>query len=228
MDIMAKFLNPTNDLAFKRIFGTEKNKDILLHFLNDIFSRGDNLIEEVTFLNTFHEREVASNRVSIVGILCRGHDGSRFIVEMQVASEPGFEKRAQYYAAKAYIQQREKGMDYKDLKAVTFIAITGYTLFPERKDYLSHHHILDTDTHDHALQDFSFSFLELPKFNKAKDELSTMIDKWAYFFKHAEETLVRDLDIIAGKDVIIKRAYEELDQLSWNEGDLWNYEGYMR
>ena len=96
MDIMAKFLNPTNDLAFKRIFGTEKNKDILLHFLNDIFSRGDNPIEEVTFLNTFQEREVASNRVSIVDILCRGHDGSRFIVEMQVASEPGFEKRAQY------------------------------------------------------------------------------------------------------------------------------------
>jgi predicted transposase/invertase (TIGR01784 family) len=151
MDPIAKFLNPKNDLAFKRIFGTEKNKDILLHFLNDIFERKDNPIEEVTFLKTFQEPEVASNRVSIVDILCRDHQGNRFIVEMQVANEGEFEKRAQYYAAKAYIQQREKGMDYKDLKAATFLAITAYTLFPDKKAYLSHHHILDIDTHDHAL-----------------------------------------------------------------------------
>ena len=55
MSIMTKFLDPKNDLVFKRIFGTEKNKDILIHFLNDIFERQDNPIVDVTFLKTVQE-----------------------------------------------------------------------------------------------------------------------------------------------------------------------------
>lgn len=221
--MLTKFLDPKNDLAFKRIFGTEKNKDILIHFLNDIFGRTTNPIEDVTFLKPAQEPEIASQRVSIVDILCKDTKGQHFIVEMQVAHEPGFEKRAQFYAAKAYIQQREKGTDYKDLKEVTFLAITDYTLFPEEEDYLSHHHILNTKNHGRQLKDFSFSFLELPKFHKTKEQLVTMTEKWAYFFKCAPQTKEKDLKNIIGKDFIMKRAYEELNRFSWTTEDLWNY-----
>jgi len=221
--MLSKFLDPKNDLAFRRIFGTEKNKDILIHFLNDIFGRTTNPIEGVTFLKTAQEPEVASQRVSIVDILCKDTKGHHFIVEMQVAHEPGFEKRAQFYAARAYIQQREKGTDYKDLKEVTFLAITDYTLFPEEEGYLSHHHILNTKNHERQLKDFSFSFLELPKFHKTKEQLITMTEKWAYFFKYAPQTKEQDLKNIIGKDFIMKRAYEELNRFSWTTEDLWNY-----
>lgn len=221
---IGKFLNPKNDLAFKRIFGTEKNKDILIHFLNDIFGRTTNPIEHVTFLKTAQEPKIAAQRVSIVDVMCQDLEENKFIIEMQVGDEPGFEHRAQYYAAKTYIEQREKGIDYKDLKEVTFLAITGYSLFPDNPGYLSHHQILDINTHERKLKDFSFSFLELAKFKKSKKELITMTEKWAYFFKNAPQTDEKDLNLIIGDDLIIKRAYEELDKYSWTTEELRTYD----
>ena len=222
---IGKFLSPKNDLAFKRIFGTEKNKDILIHFLNDIFGHTTNPIEHVTFLKTSQEPEVAAQRVSVVDILCEDLEKNKFIIEMQVTPEKGFERRAQYYAAKTYIEQRTKDVLYQDLKAVTFLAITEFTLFPNKNAYLSHHHMMDQETHERDLKDFSFSFLELPKFKKSKDDLITMTEKWAYFFKHAAETEERDLDEITGDDFIIKRAYEELNRYSWSVEELRTYDG---
>lgn len=222
---IGKFLSPKNDLAFKRIFGTEKNKDILIHFLNDIFGRTTNPIESVTFLKTSQEPEIAAQRVSIVDVMCKDLEGNKFIVEMQIAPEKGFEHRAQYYAAKAYIAQRKKDMDYENLKEVTFLAITEFTLFPNKTTYLSHHHMLDIQTHERDLKDFSFSFLELSKFTKPKEDLITMTEKWAYFFKNAANTEEKDLDEIVGDDLIIKRAYEELNTFSWSEEELRLYDG---
>lgn len=221
---IGKFLSPKNDLAFKRIFGTEKNKDILIHFLNDIFGRTTNPIEYVTFLKTSQEPEIAAQRASTVDVMCEDLEKNKFIIEIQVKDEKGFEHRAQYYAAKTYIEQREKGIDYQDLKEVTFLAITSYSLFPEKPDYLSHHHILDIKTQERNLKDFSFSFLELAKFKKSKKALVTITEKWAYFFKNAEQTDEKDLDAIIGDDLIIKRAYEELNRFSWTPEELRTYD----
>jgi predicted transposase/invertase (TIGR01784 family) len=222
--MLSKFLDPKNDLAFKRIFGSEKNKEILIHFLNDVFGLKAHPITEVSFLKTNHDPAIASQRSSLVDILCTDSIGHHFIVEMQVAHEPGFEKRAQYYAAKTYIQQREKGIDYKDLKQVTFLAITDFILFPESKRYLSHHHIMDVETHERHLKDFSFSFLELPKFKKTKNNLKSMTDKWAYFFKYAHRTKEEELEDIVGTDFIIRKAYEELNRYAWSSEELRIYE----
>lgn len=221
---MSKFLDPKNDSAFKRIFGTERNKDILIHFLNDIFARTTNPIEEVTFLKTSQNPETIGHRESSVDVMCRDEHGERFIVEMQVVREPGFEKRAQYYAAKAYIDQREKDATYRDLKAVIFLAITNFTLFPEKEEYLSHHVVLDKKTLEHDLKDFSFSFIELPKFNVPKEELRSMVQKWCYFLKNAPETRKEDLREITGRDCIIERAYDELDQYGWSAEEIRYYD----
>lgn len=222
--VVSKFLNPKNDLAFKRIFGTEKNKDILIHFLNDIFGRTTNPIEHVTFLKTSQEPEIAAQRASTVDVMCEDAEHNKFIIEMQVKDEPGFEHRAQYYAAKTYIEQREKGIAYKDLKEVLFLAITSYNLFPDKDEYLSHHQTLDIKTHARNLKDFSFLFLELAKFKKSKKELVTITEKWAYFFKNAEQTTEKDLNAIIGDDFIIKRAYEELNRFSWTPEELRIYD----
>lgn len=223
--MLEKFLNPKNDLAFKRIFGTEKNKDILIHFLNDIFGRTVNPIEDVSFLKGAQEPEIVAQRASTVDLLCQDTEKNRFIVEMQVDGEPGFEKRAQYYAAKTYIEQREKGIEYADLKSITFLAITDFVLFPNNKErYLTHHVTLDKETYEQALKDFSFSFLELPKFKKKKDQLKTLTEKWAYFFKQATSTSKEDLPLIVGSDAIIQRAFNELDRFAWTPEELRTYE----
>ena len=224
--LLSKFLDPKNDVAFRRIFGSEKNKDILIHFLNDmlVFKERQPIVE-VTFLKTIQDPEIACKKTSIVDILCRDEAGHTYVIEMQVAKSKGFEKRAQYYAAKAYISQMDRGdSKYYNLKEVIFLAIADFVMFPDKEEYKSDHVILDKTTHEHDLKDFSFTFLELGKFNKSKDDLQTMIEKWSYYFKHADETSEKDLLDIFEQDTVIRKAYEELNRFSWNEEELQAYD----
>ena len=220
-----KFLDPKNDFCFKKIFGSEKNKDILIHFLNDMLVFKENLpIKNVTFLKTIQEPEIAVQKTSIVDVLCKDERGNQYIVEIQVAKEKGFEKRAQYYAAKAYCSQAHVGGTYADLKEIIFLAIADFVIFPNKTAYKSDHIVLDKETCENDLKDFSFTFLELPKFNKNINNLETIIEKWAYFFKHAETASEHDVEKIIEGDDIMERAYEELNRFSWNEEELLTYD----
>lgn len=223
--IVNKFLDPKNDVAFKHVFGKEKNKDILIPFLNTVLNyEGSAQISDVKFVKTSQDPEIASKKQSIIDVLCTDQTGRQIIVEMQVAHTDGFEERAQYYAAKAYSSQLNKGEDYSKLKEVIFIAITDYMMFPDKKACKSNHIILDKENGDHDLKAFSFTFIELPKFNKCLHELETIMDKWMYFFKNAKQTTEKDLEKIIGSDDIIDRAYEELNRFSWSEPELNFYE----
>ncbi|MFJ5423142.1 Rpn family recombination-promoting nuclease/putative transposase [Wolbachia endosymbiont of Drosophila barbarae] len=223
---LSKFLDARNDIAFRRIFGTEKNKDILIHFLNDILGlTDDNKIKDVSFLSPIQDPVIASQKQSIVDVLCVDSTGVKTIIEMQVAKTRGFEKRAQYYAAKAYSSQADVGDQYHDLKGVIFIAIADFILFPNKLAYKSDHVTFDKMTFEHDLKDFSFTFIELPKFNKTKeDQLENIVEKWIYFFKHADETSEEDLKKIIGSDVIIGRAYGELNQYNWSKEERLAYD----
>ena len=227
---LSKFLDPKNDVAFKKVFGSEKHKDILIHFINDILElKGQEQIEDVEFLSPIQDPEVASQKQSMVDVLCRDKNGVQIIVEMQVAPTKGFEKRAQYYAAKAYSRQLNKGHEedgrYYNLKEVIFIAIADCIIFEGKKEYKSDHVILDKKSYAQDLKDFSFTFIELPKFSKTKiEELSNTIEKWCYFFKHADKTSESDLERLIGSDLVIKTAYEALNQFNWSEQELIAYD----
>ena len=227
--MLSKFLDPKNDIAFKKIFGTRKNQDILIHFLNDmLIFKGGKPITEVKFLKTIQDPVIAAKKTSIVDIMCSDDFGNQYIVEMQVAEGDDFIKRAQYYAAKAYSSQLKIAEGYSKLKEIIFLAITNFIMFPDKKEFKSDHVILDKSTNQHDLKDFSFTFLELAKFNKGKQELGSIIDKWSYFFKHAKETKEQDLASVIGGDLIIKRAYEELNQFNWSEEELLSYEEVIK
>ncbi|BDU60561.1 hypothetical protein FLA4_09710 [Candidatus Rickettsia kotlanii] len=127
---------------------------------------------------------------------------------MQVSKHPGFEKRAQFYTAKAYSKQiikedadHKKIAVYTKLRGVICLAIADFILWPDKKDWRSDHRLLDTKTYENDLQDFYFIFLELEKFNK---ELENLQEKWAYFFKHAHESTLEAMENLIGHDFIIK------------------------
>ncbi|WCR59040.1 MAG: hypothetical protein PG978_000454 [Wolbachia endosymbiont of Ctenocephalides felis wCfeF] len=222
----SRFLDPELNLTFKRIFGNEDNKNILIHFLNDILGfSGSDQIKEIKFLSTIMDPEIASDKQSIVDVLCKDSIGNRFVIEMQLARDKGFEKRAQLYAAKAYSRQLDKSGNYIDLQKVFFIAISNCNLLPQKVDYISTHNIRDIKTNGHYLKDFQFVFIELPKFQKNKvEQLESTVERWCFFFKYAEDTTDEDLRDIAEKAPIIKLAYDELDKFRWNEKDLIAYE----
>ena len=227
---ITKFLDPKNDVAFRRIFGSEKNKDILIHFINDILELKDrDKIKEITFLPTIAVPEIAAKKQSVVDVLCKDENGIQLIIEMQVSPQEGFEKRAQYYAAKAYSRQLNKGKKegarYIDLKSVIFIAISDNIIFKDKIFYKSDHIILDKESYAHDLKDFSFTFIELPKFKITDINLLTnIVEKWCFFFKNADKTSEADLRKLIGSDNVIERAYEELNQFNWTEDELLTYE----
>lgn len=160
---LSKYLDPKNDVAFKKIFGTEKNKDILTHFLNDILSVFQSSpIVDIEFLSPIQVPEISTQKTGIVDVLCKDTNGLKYIIEMQVAKSRGFEKRAQHYAATIYSRQANIGDKYHNLKEVIFIAIADCEIFPGKSHYKSDHIILDKKTHEHDLKDLFFTFIELP------------------------------------------------------------------
>jgi predicted transposase/invertase (TIGR01784 family) len=233
---VSHFLDPKNDFIFKKTFGEEKNKDILISFLNDILGYTDGYkIKEVTFLPNTYNPDIAVLRQSIIDVLCTDQNGMQFVVEMQLTKHKGFEKRAILYACKTYSRQRieedenHKRMEvYAKLKGVVFLAIANFIMFPEKDAWKSEHHILDKKTYENDLADLKFVFIELPKFKKNLEELENIQEKWTYFFKKAHESSIKEMDKLIGNDHAIQRAFEAIDQAAWSEDDLIRYEGYQK
>ena len=157
-------------------------------------------------------------------MLCQDQRGVQYIVEMQVTHTAGFEKRAQYYAAKAYSGQLFAGDDYNELREVIFLAITDFVMFPDEPAIKSDRIILNKVTHKHRLKDFTFTFIELPKFTKQIAEQLTMVEKWYYYLKHAAETTPEAYAMLVADSPALKRAYDELEQVSWSREELARYD----
>jgi predicted transposase/invertase (TIGR01784 family) len=224
---MQRFLNPKNDFVFKRLFGTEKNKGILIQFLNDVFEGKQDTIEDVEFLKSNQDPEVATLRQSIVDIMCRDTNGNRFIIEMQCASDTHFIQRAVAYACRAYLNQKTGNDGYGIMKPVIFFAIMKKTLFRDKKEYLSHHRVTDVCTGENDIKNLSFSFFELSKFKKKSiNELKTNIERWAYFFKNAQTTSPEDLEQLERDDKLFWRAYTALAEYNYTPEELLEYERY--
>ncbi len=216
------FLNPCNDIAFKKIFGSEEHKSITISFLNSILElTGDKTIISITFLNTEQLPQTQDKKDNILDVFCLDQSGTKYIVEMQVARAEEFGKRIIYYGAKTYSMQLGKGKPYLELMPVVVVSIVNFVLFPEKKDYKSIHEILDRKTHEHNLPGLAFAFVELPKFRKKEHELVTTEDKWLYFVKEIKKQ--NHIPAILDQDELIE-ACSIADRMSWSEAALYKYD----
>jgi predicted transposase/invertase (TIGR01784 family) len=222
--VFSKFVSPRNDVAFRRLFGQVRNQDILIHFLNDVLDLGKAKVQSVEFLRTIQDSEAMSKKESIVDVLCKDQFGDQHIIELQLTRTENFAKGAQFYAERAYGSQPHQNQTYASVKQVIFLAITSFTIFPDKEEYKFDHVIFEKNLHENDLKNFSFTILELPKFQKSIRECNTMLEKWTYFLKHAEETPEYDVKPFAGNDAILERAYQELNKTYWSEAEMNSYE----
>jgi predicted transposase/invertase (TIGR01784 family) len=184
-DIKMQFADPKNDLAFKKIFGDENHKEILISFLNAVLDfQGNRIIVDVTLVNPEQVPKIEEMKFTILDMLVINKNGERFIVEMQKRDNYDFTKRSLYYTSKAYIQQLGKKESYDTLKKVYFIGLLNFNMF-DNIDYVSRHLILNKETLKNDIKDFEFTFIELNKFQKELGELTNTLDKWVYFLKNA-------------------------------------------
>lgn len=214
-----KFVDPKTDIAFKKIFGNDAHKNILIEFLNEILEL-DAPIVSVTINNSYQVPRLKGLKETTLDVKATDKLKREFIVEMQVEKESAFVKRAVYYSAKSYSQQLKKAQKYHSLKPVIFLGILDFSIF-EHDDVISRHLILNKKTQQHDLKDLEFNFIELPKFTKSESELETPAEKWIYFLQHAD-----DLDHVPenANTPALQEAYEVAAQHTWTAEELDIYE----
>jgi predicted transposase/invertase (TIGR01784 family) len=216
-----KFADVKNDIAFRKIFGNENKKIIIISFLNAVLGlTGDDCIAEIDILNPYQLPIIQNLKASIIDVRAKDKKGNAFIIEMQVANPVGIDKRLLYYASKEYAQQIESGNHYTKLKPVIFIGIFDFEL-TAHKTYFSHHVLCEVETGERILNDMDFYFIELPKFDLDLHDLTTIIDKWVYFIKEAQ-----NLEIIPDNidDEGLKEAYLSASKHTWKRVDLDAYD----
>ena len=216
-----KFVDITNDIAFRKIFGNENRKEVLISFLNAVLLLdNDKKIVTVDILTPYQLPALKGGKVTIVDVKAKDQNDKNYIVEMQVAEADGFDKRVLYYASKSYSSQIERGDLYEKLNPTFFIGILSFNI-TQNPGYISRHKIVDIETGENLISDIEFNFIELPKFNKNETELKTIIDQWVYFIKNAE-----NLEVIPGnvEDEGLKSAYEDADKHNWTREELEAYD----
>lgn len=199
---MTKFINPFSDVGFKKIFGQEVTKDLLIDFLNDLLVN-EKQIKDITFLDKEVLPEYLDDRGVIYDIYCTAENGERFIVEMQNKQHIHFRERALYYLSRTVARQGEKGAEWKfDLKAVYGVFFMNFRLdnLPHklRTDIV----LSDRETNEQFSDKLRFIFIELPAFTKEEQECETDFERWIYVLKNME-TLKR-LPFKARKSVFEK------------------------
>ena len=216
-----KFVDVKNDIAFRKIFGNEKKKVILISFLNAVLHlEGDRRIKTLTIENPFQLPILPNMKASIIDVKAKDFRGNTFIIEMQVADVVGMDKRLLYYTSKEYSQQIVSGEKYTELNPVIFIGIFDFD-FTEGRDYFSHHAICNVKTQERIIKDMDFYFIELTKFDKIARDLDNITDKWIYFIKESE-----NLDVIPEnvEDEGLKEAYADANKNTWTKEELASYD----
>ena len=196
--IKAKYINLMVDWSFKRVFGTEVNKDILIEFLKVVFPQF--AITDITYIPTEQLGIMEDDRKAIFDVLCKTEDDKTFLVEMQRGAQKHVFERALYYTSfpimkqgkKAIAKEDEKGKDPWDfsLDGVFFLGVLD---FKYEQDEMTEHRyqLLETKTLKRMTDKLEFVFVEVAKFNKREDELETDLDKWLYLLKNMSTLLER-------------------------------------
>ncbi len=215
-------INPRVDFAFKKLFGSEENKDLLISLINAIVSEEDQVVE-VELKNPFNLADYRADKISILDIKAKDESGRWFNVEMQIREDNNFDKRAIYYWAKLVTEQLSEGMMYKELKKTISINILDYNFVPDTTEVHSCYKIINTATgKDDRLHDvFELHYIELKKFTKKYHEIQSALDRWSSFLttahqldrEHTPKELASDKNIVKAIAAIDRMFNEEERQV---------------
>ncbi|MBQ7513755.1 MAG: Rpn family recombination-promoting nuclease/putative transposase [Prevotella sp.] len=229
MMVQERYINPYTDFGFKKLFGTEMNKDLLISFLNALFGDSKQEIVDVEYLNSEHLGDGYGDRRAVFDVYCKTADGSRFIVEMQRAHQDYFKDRSLYYSTFAIREQAPKGKEWDyQLEDVYTIGVLNFT-FPDDEypaDKFFHQVKLKDVDDNHVFYDkLTLIYLEMPKFHKTEDELVTMFDKWMFVLCNLSRLLDRPKAL---QDRVFKKLFEQAEIARYNPEERREYEASLK
>jgi predicted transposase/invertase (TIGR01784 family) len=221
-------INPKVDFAFKKLFGSEENQDLLISLINAIIAPA-NKITEIELKNPYNLADYRAGKMSILDIKACDEKGKWFNVEMQIGQDLHFDKRSIYYWAKLVTEQLSEGMMFKELKKTFSINILDFNFIPNIEAFHNCYKIINLETgKDDKLHDiFELHYVELKKFKKEYHEIATALDRWSTFLSRAHELDKAHLPQELACDNTIVKAVDVVDRL-FNKEEHQVYETRIR
>ena len=222
-----KYINPHTDFGFKRLFGSEFNKELLISFLNAMF-HGEQNVQNVTYLNSEQLGDRVDARRAIFDVYCENDKGEKFIVEMQNVYQEFFKDRTIYYSTFPIREQAQRGGDWDfHLNPVYTIGQQNFNLEDGLENAKRWHHevkLMEVDTHEVFYDKLTYIYVEIPKFDKKETELVTMYDKWMYVLKNLSKLMQRPAAL---QERVFTRLFEQAEIAKFNKQDQKLYEDSM-
>ncbi|MEY3219026.1 MAG: hypothetical protein RIT27_383 [Pseudomonadota bacterium] len=228
MRIKDRYISPFTDFGFKKLFGTEPNKDILMDFLNALLKKENEKIVDLTYLSPEQLGRNLDVRKAIFDIYCENQKGEKFIVELQKAPQDYFKDRSIYYSTFPIQQQAKKGKwDFK-LEAVYMIGILDFVFAEDKADQEIYHHevkLVDQHTHKVFYDKLTYIYLEMPKFKKTEQELETHFDKWLYVLRNLEDLNNRPMKL---QEKVFMKLFEQAEIANYSDQEYQEYEESLK
>ena len=223
-----RYISLLTDFGFKRIFGSDINKDLLIDFLNSLFN-GEQVVKNVTYLNSEHVGDVYAERKAIFDVYCENEHGEKFIVEMQNAYQTYFKDRSLYYATFPIREQGPKGDNWNfKLQHVYVVALLNNDMNEEAFSHESINHdvgLLDKQTHKVFNNKLTFKYVEIARFNKDINELETNFDKWLYVLRNLSRL---DNQPTYLRNEVFNRLFSQAEIARFDKKELKAYEDSLK
>ncbi len=224
----AKYINPFTDFGFKKIFGEEASKPLLIDFLNALLPQASKIVD-LTFKNTEQLPQTEADRKAIYDIYCESENGEKFIVELQKNKQNYFKDRTIYYSTFPIQEQADRGTWAYELKAVYCIGILDFTFDdhkgePEKREVV--HTIKLKNQNNQIFYDkLTYIYLEMPNFKLVENELVTRLDKWLFFIKHLED--FQTIPTIFA-DEIFTQAFAKAELAKFEPAEMDSYQRSLK
>lgn len=225
LELHERYVNFYTDFAFKKLFGTEVNKDLLISFLNALL-QGKEQIKDLKYINTENLGSQEFDRKAVFDVYCETEDGQRILVEMQKADQQYFKDRSIFYSTFPIRDQAVKGYwDYR-LNAVYTIGILNFSFDDDDPEYYHHEvKLVDTYTQKVFYDKLTYIYLEMPKFQKSEHELETMFEKWLYAIKHLASLMERPAVL---REKVFHHLFSQAEIARFNPQERMNYEESLK
>src|SRR6056297_2245938 len=223
-----KYINPFTDYGFKKLFGEEPNKDLVIDFLNELLKEEQGQIKDLTYLKSEHLGTSEIDRKAIFDLYCENEKGEKFIVELQKSKQNFFKDRTVYYSTFPIREQAKRADWNYELKAVYTIAILDFVFNEDKNDTNKFRYdikLTDQDTKAVFYDKLTYIYLEMPKFNKTVDELDTRFEKWLYLIRNLNR-----LDRIPEKlkERIFEKTFEVAEIAKFTPDQVRSYEDSLK
>ena len=223
--IIDRYVNFYTDFAFKKLFGTEMNKDLLISFLNALL-QGREVVLDVNYLNTEHLGTQEYDRRAVFDVYCKNDKGEVFLVEMQKGEQQFFKDRSIYYSTFAIREQAPRDEWNYELKGVYTIGILNFCFDKEREgNYYHEVKLMDTATKEVFYDKLVFIYLEMPKFTKQENELESLFDKWLYVIRNLAALMERPRVL---QEKVFAHLFEAAEIAKFSRVERYEYEESLK